>query len=193
MKQPLDLIYLPHPTLRQPSQKVAVVNVAIHKLVEKLIEQATLWEGTREKETTVGLAAVQINQPCRVIIVREDFDDINNKNFFPLINPKITKYEGQIVEEFEGCLSIKDYYSRVPRHTKIRLKAQSLDGKEFSMRAEGFLARVLQHEVDHLKGIMAVDRAVSHDGGQFRSLNPDGKLVKIERLRIKKSGILLND
>ena len=193
MKKTLDLIYLPHPTLRKPSRKVGVIDAPIHQLVDALIEQAILWEGSREKETTVGLAAVQINQPWRVIIIREDFNNTDSKSFLALINPKITKYEGEIVEEFEGCLSVKDYYSRIPRNTKIRLQAKTLAGKEFSMRAEGFLARVLQHEIDHLKGVMTVDRASGKQDNCFRLLDASGKLVRVSHDKVKKSGILADD
>ena len=90
---------------------------------------ATLdWEETRPNEVAVALAAIQIDKPVRVVIIREDFDDKSNKNFVVLINPEIVKYEGDIVYDQEGCLSVKDVYGNVPRYSKVRVRAIDIRG-----------------------------------------------------------------
>ena len=193
MKKLPNLIYLPNANLRKPSHNVNIIDANIKSLVEALIEQAILWEDSRTTEMTVGLAAIQIDQPWNVVIVRQNFDNNKDRAFMPLINPKITKYEGEIVEDFEGCLSVKKYYSRVPRYTKIRLKALNIDNQEIHLKADGFLARVLQHEVDHLKGIMTVDGVRNPQDDGFRFLNDKDELAKVSYKDVKASGILLDD
>ena len=116
------------------------------------------WENSRPHEISAALAAVQVDRLDRVVIVRADFDDKTNQEFIALINPEIVKYEGEIIEDYEGCLSVRDFYGKVPRHSRIRVKATNIDGNEIRIKAEGFLARVLQHEIDHCNGIVFVDQ-----------------------------------
>ncbi|HUD05865.1 MAG TPA: peptide deformylase [Candidatus Saccharimonadales bacterium] len=169
------LITLPNPGLGTPSQKVGVVNQAIKDLVTEMEDTVLDWEASREHEVGVALAAIQINRPLKVVVIRNNFDDKEDKTFTVLINPIITKYEGKIEDDYEGCLSVQDVYGKVPRHSKIRLKAKDLRGKEFRLNAEGFLARVLQHEVDHTKGIMFVDHIID-DHEAFYKLTDKGNL-----------------
>lgn len=170
-----ELITLPNPHLRTRSQKVGFINDDIHELITAM-EAATLdWEATREHEVGVALAAVQIDNLLRVVVIRNDFDDKSNKTFQVFINPEITKYEGDIVYDYEGCLSIKNVYGKVPRHQKVRVKALDSSGKEFRVTAEGFLARVFQHEIDHTNGIVFIDH-IKDDSEAFYTLEEDGKL-----------------
>ncbi len=170
-----DIITLPNHHLRQRSQKVGVVSDAVRKLVEDM-ESATIdWENSREHEVGVALAAIQIDQKLRVVVIREDFDDKSNQHFNVFINPEITKLEGEIEEDFEGCLSIPDVYGKVPRYTKVRVKARNLDGKEIRITATGFLARVFQHEIDHTNGIVFIDHIKDSPEAFFRIME-DGKL-----------------
>ena len=107
------------------------------------------------------------------------FDVQTDRSFMALINPEITKYEGEQSEDYEGCLSVTDLYGKVMRYSKIRLKALNQNGKEIRLTAEGFLARVLQHEIDHTNGILFVDHIRdNHDA--FYRLEADGKLNKLE-------------
>ena len=76
------------------------------------------WEASREHEVGVALAAIQINQPLRIVIVRNNYDNKDDKSFTVLINPVITKYEGEKTEDFEGCLSVQDIYGKVPRYSQ---------------------------------------------------------------------------
>lgn len=178
MSTPSAIITLPHESLRKKSARVHVITDAVNKLVENM-QSATLdWEETRDHEVGVALAAVQIDELYRAVIIRRDFNDKSNKEFDVLLNPEIVKYEGEIKEDFEGCLSIKDVYGKVPRHTKVRVKAMSIDGKEIRMKAEGFLARVLQHEIDHTNGTLFVDHIEGNDKA-FYHLDTNGKIVKM--------------
>ena len=152
-----DLITLPNPHLRERSKKVGFVGDDIKDLISKM-ESATLdWESSREHEVGVALAAVQIDQLYRVVVVRNNFDDKSDKGFKVLINPEITKYEGELLDDYEGCLSVRNVYGKVPRYSRVRMKALDIHGKEFRVTAEGFLARVLQHEIDHTNGIVFID------------------------------------
>ena len=140
---------------------------------------ATLdWEDSRNHELGVALAAVQIDVLKRVVIIREDFEDKKNRNFVVFINPEITKLEGDIVEDYEGCLSIKDIYGKVPRYNKVRVKAIDENGHEFRVKAEGFLARIFQHEVDHTNGTVFIDH-IKDDPDAFFKLAEDGQLEKL--------------
>jgi len=174
-----DIITLPNRHLRDRSTKVGLIDEDVLKLVKDM-ESATLdWEDHRKHEVGVALAAIQIDVPMRVVIVRNDFDKKSDRTFHSFINPKITKYEGELIEDFEGCLSVKDIYGKVPRYTKVKLTATGLDGKQIRLSAEGFLARVLQHEIDHTNGKVFID----HIKGQpeaFYKLNQDGELEKID-------------
>lgn len=174
-----NIITLPNPHLRERSKRVGVVDDKIKKLITEM-EAATLdWEDSRDHEVGVALAAVQIDHLQRVVVVRNNFDDKKDRSFITLINPEITKLEGDIEEDFEGCLSILDTYGKVPRHTKIRVKAQNIQGKEIRITAEGFLARVLQHEIDHTKGIVFVDH-IKDKKDAFYHLNSEGKLEALD-------------
>ena len=170
-----DLITLPNPHLRERSKKVGFVGDDIKDLISKM-ESATLdWESSREHEVGVALAAVQIDQLYRVVVVRNNFDDKSDKGFKVLINPEITKYEGELLDDYEGCLSVRNVYGKVPRYSRVRMKALDIHGKEFRVTAEGFLARVLQHEIDHTNGIVFIDH-IKDKKDAFFILNHEGKL-----------------
>ncbi len=174
-----DIITLPNPYLRTRSQKIGLVTEEV-KTVIRSMEAATIdWEQTREHEVGVALAAVQIDKLLRIVVIRNNFDNKDDHSFTVFINPVIAKYEGKIEEDFEGCLSIKDVYGKVPRYTKVRVKALDLDGKEFRATAEGFLARVFQHEIDHLNGIVFVDH-IKDQPEAFFMLDPTGNLKKLD-------------
>ncbi|PID31181.1 peptide deformylase [Candidatus Saccharibacteria bacterium] len=170
-----QLITLPHADLRQRSKQVGFVGEAVKQLIADM-EQATLaWEDGRAHEVGVALAAVQIDELWRVVIIRNNFENKSDRTFQVFINPKITKYEGEIVSDYEGCLSIKNVYGLVPRHSKVRVKALNKNGKEIRLTAEGFLARVFQHEIDHTNGIVFIDH-IKDDPNAFFTLTNEGKL-----------------
>jgi len=174
-----NLITLPNPHLRQRSKKIGLVSDDIKKLIAEM-EAATLdWEASREHEVGVALAAVQIDQLYRIVVVRNNFDDKADKGFKVLINPEITKYEGELEDDYEGCLSVRNVYGKVPRYSRVRMKALDENGHEFRVTAEGFLARVLQHEIDHTNGIVFVDH-IKDDTDAFYVLTDEGKLEKLD-------------
>lgn len=182
------IITLPHDDLRQRSRKVKVITDDTKQLVADM-ETATLdWEASRPHELGVALAAVQIDHLERVVVVRKDFDNKDDRTFIPLINPEIIKTEGEPETDHEGCLSVRDVYGLVPRYPKVRVKALNLEGREVRIKAEGFLARVLQHEIDHTNGIVFVDHITAEDA--FFKLDEDGKLEPFPYGEVKKSGVL---
>lgn len=172
------IITLPNVSLRKRSQRVGFIDEDVKKLAEEMKAATLDWEDNRAHEVGVALAAVQINDMCRVVIIRNNFDDKSDRGFQVFINPSITKYEGKLEEDFEGCLSVKDIYGRVPRYTKVRVKALDIEGKEVRVKAEGFLARVFQHEIDHTNGVVFVDH-IKGKKEAFYTLTEDGNLEKL--------------
>ena len=173
-----DIITLPNPHLREKSTRIREINDDTVQLIQNMTDAALDWEASRPHEVSAALAAVQIDAMERVIIVRSDFDDKENEDFTVLINPEIVKYEGNIVEDYEGCLSVKDIYGKVPRYSKIRVKAINSSGEEVRFKATGFLARVIQHEVDHTNGIVFIDH-IKDKTEAFYKLNDKGDLVSL--------------
>lgn len=174
-----SIITLPNAHLRQKSQRVHIVTDDTKQLVANMTSASIDWENSRPHEISAALAAVQVDQLFRVVIVRSDFEDKENREFIPLINPEIVKYEGEQIEDFEGCLSVNGYYGKVSRASKIRVKALDLEGNEVRFKAEGFLARVLQHEVDHTNGILFVDHIKDRRDAFFR-LSSKGELKPLD-------------
>src|SRR5207245_520839 len=117
-------------------------DASMQELAQHMIGATLDWEAGREHEFGAALAAVQIAQAYRVVVIRDDFDDKANKTFGVFINPEIVKAEGEPVEELEGCLSVKDIYGAVKRYPKVKVKALNLEGKPVRVTATGFLARV---------------------------------------------------
>ena len=186
------IISLPNNSLRQRSKKISVITDEIKQLAEDMQSATISWEDSREHEVGVALAAVQVERLERLVVVRNDFNNKEDKSFQVLVNPTIVKKYGEIIEDFEGCLSIKNVYGQVPRYQKVKLKAKTLEGKEIRITAEGFLARVLQHEVDHTNGVVFIDHIRdSHDA--FYALADDGKLEKLDYTIHIETGDLFND
>lgn len=173
--QKKQLITLPNPSLRERSKRVGFVDDSIRELITQM-ENATLeWEASRDHEVGVALAAVQIDVHKRVVVIRNNFDNKEDKTFQIFINPEIVKYTGKIIEDFEGCLSVKDIYGKVPRYEKVKVKAKDINNKDVRITAEGFLARVFQHEIDHTNGMLFVDR-IKDNPDAFYKLADSGKI-----------------
>jgi peptide deformylase len=173
------IITLPNPHLRQKSQRVGVINHTIDKVIDNMKAATIDWDESRDHEVGVALAAVQIDQLYKIIVVRNDYNDKENHDFTVFINPEITKTEGEIIEDFEGCLSVPNIYGKVPRYPKVKVKALNLQGKEFRVKAEGFLARIFQHEIDHCNGLVFIDHLKKKPEAFFR-LDEDGKLQPLD-------------
>lgn len=174
-----DIITLPNTHLRQRSKKVGLVSSEITQLIDDMKAATLDWEDSREHEVGVALAAVQIDTLLRVVVVRSNFDDKSDRTFQVFINPEITKFEGKLIEDFEGCLSVKDLYGKVKRHDKVKIKALDENGGPVRLTAEGFLARVFQHEIDHTNGVLFIDH-IRDDKNAFYKLDGEGHLEPLD-------------
>jgi len=174
-----DIIALPNPHLRQKSKRVGIITDEIKKVVTEMTDATIDWDESRDHEVGVALAAVQIDRLYKIVIVRDNYDDKENHDFTIFINPEITKFEGEQVEDFEGCLSVTNIYGKVPRYTKVKVKALDLEGKEFRVTATDFLARIFQHEIDHTNGIVFIDH-IKNKPEAFFELDADGKLQALD-------------
>lgn len=188
-----NIITLPNDHLRQRSRRITQIDADTHQIISDMIAATLDWEAHRPNEVAVALAAIQIDKPVRIVIIRADFDNKENKNFQVLINPEITKYEGEIITDYEGCLSVKDVYGKVPRYSKIRGRAIDINGNRIKIKStDPFLSRVLQHEVDHTNGICFVDH-IAHDQDAFSVLTKSGDLVACPYSKVINSGIIADD
>jgi peptide deformylase len=147
-----EIVSYPFPILKDTAKPVSDFGEDLKKLVADMAETMYAAPG-------VGLAAPQINIPLQLCVI-----DISPKDgpreLIVLANPKIVKGEGEEIDE-EGCLSVRDYCSKVPRYAKIWVEAQDITGQPISFEAEGYFARVIQHELDHLNGTLFIDRISS--------------------------------
>jgi len=187
-----DIITLPIVHLRQKSAKVHIITDETRQVIKDMTSAALDWEDSRPHEISAALAAVQVDHLERIVIVRSDFDEKEVRDFTVLINPEIVKYEGVITEDYEGCLSVSNIYGMVPRYNKIRIKALDEDGNEVRFKAEGFLARVIQHEVDHTNGIVFIDH-IRDEPNAFFKLDEKGELQPLDYDKYIKTNNILWD
>jgi len=143
----LKIIHYPHPVLRQQAQRIEQIDESIEKLVLKMLELMYQYKG-------VGLAANQVAIPVRLFVANPTCEPGNEMVF---INPKIMETAGWAEAE-EGCLSVPQIYTKIRRRQKIVAVATDLNGKQFEIPANDLLARIVQHETDHLDGKTIVDR-----------------------------------
>ncbi|MDD4342832.1 MAG: peptide deformylase [Eubacteriales bacterium] len=139
------------PLLRKQSKIVKEVDDKIIKIIDDMFE--TMYT----TDTGVGLAAPQVGILKQIIVI-----DTQEEEPFALINPEIVSSEGEVDSE-EGCLSCPEEYGFVKRAEKVKVKALNEKGEEIEIDAEGFLAIVLQHEIDHLKGVLFIDKATPRE------------------------------
>ena len=148
-----EIITYPDPRLGQKSEPVETIDDDVKTLVEDMAE--TMFEAPG-----VGLAAVQVGVLKQVLVYNESPDD-EEKTYKVLINPEIVHSEGKYQSEDEGCLSVPEFRATVNRAAKVSVKALDIDGNPVSIDAEGMPAVVLQHEIDHLNGVLFIDRISS--------------------------------
>lgn len=184
-----SIITLPNDHLRKRSKRILVITDEIKKLAKDMEDATLSWEDSRKHEVGVALAAVQVDKLQRVVVIRNSFEDKTDRSFQILINPEIVKLSGEIIDDYEGCLSVKGIYGKVPRYEKVKVKALNLDGKEIRVTAEGFLARVLQHEIDHTNGKLFVDH-IKDEEDRFYRLMEDGKLEELDYVKDIKNSVL---
>ncbi|MDO4889400.1 MAG: peptide deformylase [Candidatus Saccharibacteria bacterium] len=176
----MEVITTPDPRLRKKSIKARFDDPEVAEIIEKMRKNTLEWEKKHPHELSAAMAAPQLGYNKRIIIVRDDFDDKENRHFTALLNPEVIKAEGPVVKDHEGCLSVPKYYGLVPRHEKVKVKAFLEDGKEVRLKADGFLARTLQHEIDHLNGVLFIDHIKDDPEAWFYIDDEDGELKPIE-------------
>ena len=174
-----SIVTTPDPRLRQKSEKVHQIDDEIKRIIDEMIASSLAWEEEHEFELSAAMAAPQLGYNKRIIVVREDMSNKDNATFVPLINPVVIKTEGKIIEDYEGCLSVPSIYGKVGRPYKARIKAVTENGEEVRLKATGFLARTLLHEIDHLDGVLFIDH-IKDQNDAFYKLNDKGDLESLD-------------
>ena len=146
----LEILKYPHPVLKQKA-----VEVKTDEINQELKEIVTKMSKLMVESSGVGLAAVQVGITKRFFIMLADLES-ENPDIIVAINPTIIETEGEIIDE-EGCLSFPGVSAKVKRATRVKMKALDIDGNEYIMEQDGYLARCIQHEIDHLDGITYFD------------------------------------
>jgi peptide deformylase len=150
----LEIVTLPAPILRRKARKVTDFGPQLQELIDDMVETMRIAPG-------VGLAAPQVDIPLRLIVV--EFGDPEDPEIPPklhtLVNPEITRSSMDLLMGTEGCLSIPGVAGDVERSQAVTVKAFNRRGHPVKVKAEGWLARIFQHEIDHLDGVLFVDRA----------------------------------
>ena len=150
-----DIKTFPSEVLRKKAEPISKFDKDLQKLVDDMVE-------TMREAPGVGLAAPQVGISERVVVIEfghEDDEDIP-KQLYVLVNPEIVKMSDETVRGIEGCLSVPGLVGSVDRARVVTVRAQDQQGKKIKIRAVGWLARIFQHEIDHLDGVLYTDRAV---------------------------------
>lgn len=148
-----------HPVLRQPArvvEKSELKTAALQRFIDDMLE-------TMQEYTGIGLAAPQVHESLRIFVAHLDPDGRGDGDAIAVINPEITIVGDEIREGWEGCLSIPDIRGMVPRAMHVKVAALDREGKRIEIDAHDFPARVIQHETDHLDGILFFDRMASFE------------------------------
>lgn len=192
----MHIITYPHPTLRHPSKPLKRVDAELRKIVAEMIDLMYEDDG-------IGLAANQVDLPYRLFVLNPTGDPEHKEHEYVFINPVIARRQGGAEAE-EGCLSLPGIHAHVRRPEKIVISAYNLQGEEMHLELDGLFARAVQHECDHLEGILFIDRLsepaklavrgaleeleAAFEGSQRRGMVPDeqeiaGRLAELESLR----------
>ena len=164
----LQLVTFPHPILRHKSKPIARVDAELHDLVNQMFEIMYDFRG-------VGLAANQVALPIRLFVANPSGDRKEKEQEMVFINPVINKPKGTVEAE-EGCLSLPGINANVFRSKSLDVNAYDLQGNEIAGPVDGFLARIVQHELDHLDGVMFIDRLTEE--GQRPLVDDLAKLIR---------------
>ena len=145
----LKIVTYPDPFLKQPTKSVTDIDDQVQKIIEDMAE-------TMYAASGVGLAAIQAGFD-KSIIVYDPTADAEKKDFQVLINPEILFSEGSMISDNEGCLSVPDFRADVKRSERVIVEALDRNGNPLKIEAEGLLSVIMQHEIDHLKGVLFID------------------------------------
>ena len=154
----LPIRVVPEPILRQRSKRVKLIDSSIRRLIGNMLE-------TMHSASGVGLAAPQVGILLRVIVI-----GIPGEEDAALINPEIVRRTGERPVT-EGCLSIPGYFGHIKRAESVKVKGRNPDGKEIRIKADGLLAQALEHEIDHLNGVLYIDHLESPE--QLHKIEPE--------------------
>ena len=154
------IVYIGDEILRKKAFRISEFDPRLHTLFDDMLETMIDGQG-------IGLAAPQVGVRQQAIIVRLPDDEESVEQFgdqagvlYEAVNPKIIRASRELVTGIEGCLSIPGYLGTVARHEWVTIRAQDRDGRDIRIKAEDWLARVFQHEIDHLNGVLFVDKAI---------------------------------
>ena len=157
-----DIKTYPDPVLREKAARIERIDSSLDRLIDDMVE-------TMHAAPGVGLAANQVGVPLQVAVIDlSSRDDEEQRHpLLVIINPEILTMGGSVTEE-EGCLSIPDYAEKVTRAARVKVRAKDRTGKVFELEADGLMAKALQHEIDHLNGVLFVDRLSALKRGLFK-------------------------
>ena len=159
----LDIVTLPDKILRNRTRSISNYDAQLQLLIDDMIE-------TMRDAPGVGLAAPQIGQSIKLTVIEtlaevdEEGNEIeDSRDLYVITNPEIVSTSRSMVDGIEGCLSIPGYLGEVERHESIRVRAQDRHGKKIKLRLDGWTARIFQHEIDHLNGVLYIDRLTGQE------------------------------
>ena len=180
----LDIVTLPNAILRQKVRPVTQFDDELQTLIDNMIE-------TMRSANGVGLAAPQIGENRRLAVIEalpdydEDDNEIpNTRDLFVIVNPEIVWTSNDVEDGIEGCLSIPGYLGEVERPLSIRVRAQDREGKKIKLKLGGWTARIFQHEIDHLNGVLFIDKLTAPENlwteEEFHARFDDEEDVEVE-------------
>ncbi len=156
-----EIVFVPEPVLRKKAKTVTKFDEKLQTLIDDMVE-------TMREAPGVGLAAPQVGEAQRVIVVEyyenEEDEELENaaeapKKLYTLVNPEITRKSAELETGVEGCLSVPGYNGDVERHLAITVKGQNRHGQPVTLKLKDWTARIFQHEIDHLNGVLFTDLA----------------------------------
>jgi peptide deformylase len=155
-----DIRVLPDPVLRQKAKKVSKIDKSVQQLIDDMIE-------TMRAAPGVGLAAPQVGVSLRIAVI-----EMPGREVMVLINPEIVKRQGER-SVLEGCLSVPGYHGEIKRSVWVKVKAQDRQGRNTRLKGEDLLAQVLEHEIDHINGVLYIDHA-ERSGKLWKEVSDSG-------------------
>ena len=180
----LDLVTLPDPGLREKARPVTKFDNDLQILIDNMIE-------TMRDSNGVGLAAPQIGQRLQLAIIEslpEEDEDGNpipdSRELYVIVNPKIVWESREVIDGIEGCLSIPGYLGEVERAVSVRVRAQDRHGKKIKLRLSDWTARIFQHEIDHLNGVLFIDKLTAEENfwtdAEFQEMQEQAAAARAE-------------
>ena len=150
-----EIVTVPHPTLKKNARKVTDFGPKLQTLIDEMVETMRVAPG-------VGLAAPQVNVSQRVVVIEfgDEEDETVEPRLYTIVNPEIARASRETIVGTEGCLSIPTLVGDVERSESVTVKGFSRRGQPMKIKAKGWLARIFQHEIDHLNGVVFTDRAI---------------------------------